>query len=119
MQRTVFIAGLTIALAGSASASVNDTAKPSVMSYNEFAFVSELAGWSAPAVNDPYSLSQDELARRGRGRDDPAGDDHGQHGAGHATLELNILTDQPLSRRGRGGDDPAGDDHGQHGAGHA
>ena len=63
-----------------------------------------------------------EFARRGRGADDPAGDDRGGRGrgsddpAGHASIK----TFDPLlqmARRGRGADDPAGDDRGGRGRG--
>jgi len=54
-----------------------------------------------------------EIARRGRGADDPAGDDRGGRGrgsddpAGHASIKtLNPLLQ--MARRGRGKDDPVG-----------
>lgn len=74
MKRTVFVAGCAIALASQADALVTK-AQPYAMTYAEFQAVSDVAGWTLPV---------DQLDRRGRGRDDAPGDDHGNHGAGHA-----------------------------------
>lgn len=65
----------------------------------------------------------DLLMRRGRGADDPAGDDRGRrrggHGAddpaGHTMLEGAA---SPLELARRGADDGAGDDHGRRHGGH-
>jgi hypothetical protein len=109
MKRTVFIAGCAIALASQADALVTNT-QPYAMTYAEFQAVSDIASWTLPV---------DQLERRGRGRDDAPGDDHGNHGAGHASADPLIMQPFELSRRGRGRDDAPGDDHGNHGAGHA
>lgn len=109
MKRTVFIAGCAIALASQADALVTDT-QPYAMSFTEFQAVSDVAGWIVPAG---------QLELRGRGRDDAPGDDHGNHGAGHAFTDPLVVQPIELSRRGRGRDDAPGDDHGAHGAGHA
>jgi len=66
-------------------------------------------------MNAPESF---ELSRRGRGADDPAGDDHGRRKGGRgADDKVKGYSEAPesfeLSRRGRGADDPAGDDHGR------
>lgn len=108
MKRIILVAGCMIAAAGQATAS-ESTAQVYTLGYAEFQAVGLMADWGVPA---------DALSRRGRGADDPAGDDHGRHGAGHA---MNVLPALPidLQRRGRGADDPKGDDHGRHGAGHA
>jgi hypothetical protein len=52
----------------------------------------------------PVMQEQEILARRGRGKDDPAGDDRGVHAPGHPNQEETIV----IARRGRGADDGAG-----------
>ena len=65
------------------------------------------------AIDTPRDMAV-EFARRGRGADDPAGDDRGGRGrgsddpAGHASIK-SFDTLLQLARRGRGADDPAGD----------
>ena len=64
-----------------------------------------LAAFSATAAvpkNSPPQTPSLSIAKHGA--DDPAGDDRGRHGKGHAK---------------NGADDPAGDDRGRHGKGHA
>ncbi|WP_267634222.1 hypothetical protein [Frigidibacter sp. RF13] len=106
MKRTVLIAGCAIALAGTATTAFADRGEPLVMPYGEFQAVGQMADWVLPG---------DLLARRGRGADDPAGDDRGRGGHGaddgpnHTLLETpTLLTPELLARRGA--DDPAGDD---------
>lgn len=58
------------------------------------------------------------------GADDPAGDDRGKHGAGHAKNGADDPVGDDRGKHGaghakNGADDPAGDDRGKHGAGHA
>lgn len=98
MKRMILVALCAIPLAGGAYAKTSGATDGVVT-------------WTVPGDDGA-------LARRGRGADDPAGDDHGRHGAGHAANELTAPLMQ-TARRGRGADDPAGDDHGHHGAGHA
>jgi hypothetical protein len=80
------------------------------------------------AIDSGSTASADDagltVARRGRGADDPAGDDRGRRRggrgaddpAGHARVETpNLLIE--MARRGRGADDAAGDDRGGRGRG--
>ena len=113
MKRTVLIAGCAIALAGTATTAVADRGEPIVMPYGEFQTVGQLADWVLPG---------DLLARRGRGADDPAGDDRrgrgrgSDDGPGHA---FNATLPEVLQMAKNGADDgpghDQGDDHGGRG----
>ena len=68
--------------------------------------------FAAPLVTvSPLSVTP---AFAKHGADDPAGDDRGGHGPGHASLEIPSY----LLMAKNGADDPAGDDRGGHGPGH-
>lgn len=115
MKKTVFFAGCAIALAGQAHALAQVQNQPYAMSFAEFQSVGEVAGWVVPSIDGAVVAPIDELARRGRGTDDAPGDDHGNHGAGHA---LNGTLGAPWMQLARNGaDDAGGDDNSGSGGG--